>query len=344
MVKLLALMLITALSLTGCTLLAPANTSTLPQTLAPALTKTAVLPTPALSTLAPIPSITTAPASSTTIRPNATAAANCTDSAKFIADVTIPDGTALASGEPFTKTWRLQNNGTCTWNKEYALVFNGGQLLDAPQAVPLAQEVAPGKTTDVSIKMVAPVFAGEYQGGWKLRNNRGATFGVGSNGQTVFTVLVVVGATPVPSPVTGATIRGRVWHDLCKPERPGQAAPSTPPEGCVPSQIGIYRANGIFETGEPGIALIKVRLGAGACPSVGLAETSTDSSGRYTFAGLNAGTYCVSVDATSAANIARLSSGRWTFPALDVSATTVELFSHDTRNDVNFGWDYASLP
>ncbi len=344
MVKLFALMLISVLSLAGCSPLAPANTSTPPPTLAPAVAKTAVPPTPALPTLPPIPTITTAPVTSTPVRSTETAAANCTDKAKFIADVTIPDGTAVASGAPFTKTWRLQNSGTCTWSKEYALVFSGGHLLDAPQTVPLTHEVAPGKTADLSIKMVAPVFAGEYQGGWKLRNSRGATFGVGLNAQTVFTVLIVVGAMPVPSPITGATIRGRVWHDLCKPERPGQAAPSTPPEGCVPSQIGIYRANGILETGEPGIALIKVRLGAGACPSVGLAETSTDSSGRYTFAGLNAGTYCVSVDATSTANIARLSSGRWTFPALDTSTTTVELLSHDTRSDVNFGWDYASLP
>src|SRR5688500_301085 len=34
------------------------------------------------------------------------------DAAKFVTDVTIPDGTKLISGESFTKTWRFINIGT----------------------------------------------------------------------------------------------------------------------------------------------------------------------------------------------------------------------------------------
>ncbi len=145
-------------------------------------------------------------------------------------------------------------------------------------------------------------------------------------------------------PTASAAIRGRVWHDLCKPEMPGQPVPPAPPPGCVPSEIGIYRANGILEPVEPGLQGIQVQLGAGRCPSQGLAATATDASGDYGFSGLAAGSYCVSVDNASPENAAGLAQGRWTFPALDVGATTVDVLPRDTRTAVNFGWDCASLP
>ena len=36
--------------------------------------------------------------------------------AAFVADVTIADGSYIAPGSTFTKTWRIRNNGTTTWN------------------------------------------------------------------------------------------------------------------------------------------------------------------------------------------------------------------------------------
>ena len=46
------------------------------------------------------------------------------DQAAFIRDVTVPDGSPFAPGETFTKTWRLQNTGTCTWTtSNYTLVY-----------------------------------------------------------------------------------------------------------------------------------------------------------------------------------------------------------------------------
>src|SRR6478609_8802676 len=38
------------------------------------------------------------------------------DSAEFMDDVTIPDGTIVKTGETFIKTWRFKNIGTCTWD------------------------------------------------------------------------------------------------------------------------------------------------------------------------------------------------------------------------------------
>ena len=55
-------------------------------------------------------------------------AAGC-DSAQFVSDLTFPDGSSVAPGAAFTKTWRLQNNGTCAWDTSYSLVWTGGDDL-----------------------------------------------------------------------------------------------------------------------------------------------------------------------------------------------------------------------
>ncbi len=57
------------------------------------------------------------------------------NSAGFVKDVSVPDGTEIAAGAKFTKTWRLVNSGTCTWTTAYDLVFVDGSAMGAPAAV-----------------------------------------------------------------------------------------------------------------------------------------------------------------------------------------------------------------
>jgi len=104
------------------------------------------------------------------------------DKATFLSDVTIPDGTTLTAGTPFTKTWRIRNDGSCTWTTSYALVFVAGDLLGASPTVNLPSSVAPGQTVDVSVNMVAPTASGHYRSYWMLRNASGKKFGFGSSG------------------------------------------------------------------------------------------------------------------------------------------------------------------
>jgi hypothetical protein len=116
-------------------------------------------------------------------------------------DVTIPDDTIMQPGQPFTKTWRLLNAGTCTWTSEYALVWFSGEQMGAPLAIPLSGEVAPGQMVDLSVDMVAPETPGKYQSNWKLRNAKGVLFGIGPNAASAFWVRieVVPSVTPTPS-------------------------------------------------------------------------------------------------------------------------------------------------
>jgi hypothetical protein len=140
------------------------------------------------ATVTPIPATNTS-------APTATKASYC-DWASFIKDVTIPDGTKLSLGETFTKTWRLQNRGTCTWTPDYMLVFVSGDQMGGTTAVRLPAYVAPGQTVDVSVTLTAPDKRRNYVGYWMLRNPSGVTFGVGENANKAFYVDINVDGLP----------------------------------------------------------------------------------------------------------------------------------------------------
>ena len=108
------------------------------------------------------------------------------DAAAFVKDVTIPDGTVLSPGSTFTKIWRLQNVGTCSWTPSYALVFINGDSMNAPAFISLPGNVNPGDTVDLSVNLVAPSNKGQYHGNWKLRNASGVLFGIGAGADTPF--------------------------------------------------------------------------------------------------------------------------------------------------------------
>lgn len=105
----------------------------------------------------------------------ATAGSGC-DDADFVTDVTIPDGTTLAAGESFTKTWRLKNAGTCSWTSSYSVVFSNGDSMSGPVSQAFTTAVDPGQTVDISIDLKAPSTPGNYTGYWQLRNAAGVTF------------------------------------------------------------------------------------------------------------------------------------------------------------------------
>ncbi len=114
------------------------------------------------------------------------------NAAAYVKDVTIPDGTNLAAGQAFTKTWRLQNAGTCTWSSDYQLVFVDGTAMSGPASVSLGSSVKPGGTIDVSVNLVAPGTEGSYQGNWILRDSNGTRFGLGKNADQSFWVKIDV--------------------------------------------------------------------------------------------------------------------------------------------------------
>ena len=149
------------------------------------------------------------PPTSTPVRPTNTpvpTAVSYCDWVAFVKDVTISDGTQLAPGEVFTKIWRLQNRGTCTWTPDYDIVFHSGaQMSGTTMQVP--GYVAPGQSVDVAVTFTAPSAPGHYVGYWMLRNSSGEWFGTGGSADEAFYVDIYVKDLP----------HGTVSGSLCYP-------------------------------------------------------------------------------------------------------------------------------
>ncbi len=173
------------------------------QTVAAQLTLGAQLqPTtpPVVATVPPPP--TALPSATFTLAPPPTSTFTATpvpcNRAAFVKDVSVPDGEQYTSGATFTKTWRLQNTGSCTWTSGYSLVFDHGDQMDAPASTQLTSgTVGPGQTVDVSIPLRAPGPPGTYKGYWKIRSGDGIVFGVGA-GSVAFWVEIK-SALPPPA-------------------------------------------------------------------------------------------------------------------------------------------------
>jgi hypothetical protein len=120
--------------------------------------------------------------------------------AAFVTDVTIPDGTEIPAGTTFTKTWRLQNNGSCTWTSGYLAVFDSGDRMNAPDAVPVTGGTVPnGGTADITMTLKAPDTAGTYKGYFRLRAPEGTLFGLGGGVPFYVVIKAVKQATEAPA-------------------------------------------------------------------------------------------------------------------------------------------------
>jgi hypothetical protein len=154
-----------------------------------------ITPTPAFTNT---PNVTATPTlqKPTVTRPAPTPA-SCSNM-KFVSDVNIPDGTQMPVNQAFTKTWRVQNSGTCTWTTSFKLVFSFGEAMSG-QTVALAGAVPTGQTVDISVNLKVPNKAGKLTGVWVLQDDKGQPFG------PTLTVVINVGAVS-PTPTGSATV------------------------------------------------------------------------------------------------------------------------------------------
>ena len=129
--------------------------------------------------------------------PDYTAGPLC-DDARFVSDVTIPDGTLMDPGSAFKKVWKVKNAGTCDWNTSYSLAYASGEAMGGV-ATKIPNPVASGDVGEVFLELVAPMVPGTHIGHWQLKNADGFYFGA-----ALFVEIVVRDtsdswtATPLP--------------------------------------------------------------------------------------------------------------------------------------------------
>jgi hypothetical protein len=134
------------------------------------------------------------------------------DSSVFVSDVTISDGSVIAPGQMFVKTWLLRNAGTCTWSKSYILIFVSGDDLDGEDTL-IGESVSPGEQVKVSVSLTAPDDYATYTGYWRLVNASGVAFGasfwvkilVSDEAATVTSTPTATSETSTPTSTAQAT-------------------------------------------------------------------------------------------------------------------------------------------
>ena len=107
------------------------------------------------------------------------------DDAKWVEDVTVPDGTQMSPGQDFVKTWKIKNTGSCTWGTGYAPIFAYGEKMGGI-AEPLTGAVAPGEEVEISVRFKAPTNTGEFSSTWRMANASNIPLG-----ENVFVLIVV---------------------------------------------------------------------------------------------------------------------------------------------------------
>lgn len=203
-----------ALALSACGAPKPEPTPTLStgqiqtaavSTFAADLTQTAFYQPTATFTPSPQPtntlSATFAIGTPATIAPTvASGAVTSCNNLVYVSDVTVQDNTVMTPGQSFTKTWRVQNSGSCAWGAGYKFSLISGDAMGA-QAVTLTQTVAPGATYELSVPMTAPsTGTGTVSGTWRMADAAGTFFG------DALTVIISLGSggSPQATATTGA--------------------------------------------------------------------------------------------------------------------------------------------
>ncbi|XP_068307905.1 protein NBR1 homolog isoform X2 [Pyrus communis] len=98
----------------------------------------------------------------------------------FVLDVNVMDGTLIAPSTPFTKIWRMRNNGSMVWPQGTTLVWIGGDRFSNSDSVEIeipADGVPAENELDIAVDFTAPDSPGRYISHWRMATPSGQNFG-----------------------------------------------------------------------------------------------------------------------------------------------------------------------
>jgi len=119
----------------------------------------------------------------------------CANSASFLEDLTLPDGSLVAPGQILLKRWSVENTGSCDWGPGYTLQ----PMWDNPFSDVGVQDLYPARAGAVAVwavEFVAPQEAGTYFARWQAYDPEGQPFG-----DEVYLLIEVVAPEATPTDV-----------------------------------------------------------------------------------------------------------------------------------------------
>jgi len=122
--------------------------------------------------------------------PRPTPTPDCRDDLRFVADLTIPDGTVVSPAEQIDKRWQVKNNGTCNWDDRYRLHLVAGPAMGASKVQALFPALS-GSQAVVRILFTAPNDLGTYRSAWQAVDPQGNSYG-----DPVYIDIIVAGTGP----------------------------------------------------------------------------------------------------------------------------------------------------
>ncbi|MFY1616072.1 NBR1-Ig-like domain-containing protein [Micromonospora sp. WMMD736] len=100
------------------------------------------------------------------------------DSSRFVADVTIPDGTQVKVNAQFDKVWALANVGKVDWHNRYLARMDpaaDGAGCRTPDRVPIG-DTPPGEQVMIRVRVTAPSRPGRCWVSWKMVDEAGREY------------------------------------------------------------------------------------------------------------------------------------------------------------------------
>jgi len=97
--------------------------------------------------------------------------------ARFVHDVTFPDGTTVPPGTVYLKVWRVRNDGTVAWPDGSTIVPAGGDLFTAVDFSDLLPSAPVGEEVDIAVQLTAPLDTGRHVAYFRLQTREGTNFG-----------------------------------------------------------------------------------------------------------------------------------------------------------------------
>lgn len=184
-IRLLVIILIAGLTLTGCQNVIQ-YARPLPSATRVDATELTVIPATATATATVTPTFTPPPPPTLIPQepPPTRLPTQCQDDQELVLELSLaPESDAsypvLPPGSQVEKGWRVRNTGDCTWDSAYLLAAKetNPEWALTSQPVPVMQDITPGALYDFWIELTAPGTPGTHKAEWVLINGQGEAVG-----------------------------------------------------------------------------------------------------------------------------------------------------------------------